>query len=45
VPIYLNAQSPDQVTRNAFLKLCKMDVAAETERWARTGKAVLQLEV
>ena len=31
------AQTPAAIASNAFLKLCKLDVGAETERWARTG--------
>jgi hypothetical protein len=32
----LEANSASQVASNAFLKLCRMDVSQETERWART---------
>jgi len=34
--ILLNAGHPREVANNAFLKLCRLDVNAETERWART---------
>lgn len=34
--IMLEANSASQVASNAFLKLCRMDVSQETERWART---------
>ncbi|KAK4685760.1 single-stranded-DNA-specific exonuclease, partial [Tremellales sp. Uapishka_1] len=34
--IILDAKSPSQIASNAFLKLCKLDVQAETEKWART---------
>jgi hypothetical protein len=33
----LQADSASQVASNAFLKLCRLDVAQETERWARTA--------
>jgi hypothetical protein len=36
VEIMLNADHPREVAANAFLKLCRLDVNAETERWART---------
>ena len=32
----LDATHPREVAANAFLKLCRLDVNAETERWART---------
>ena len=35
--IMLAASSASQVANNAFLKLCRMDVASETEKWARTA--------
>ncbi|ORY34226.1 DHH phosphoesterase [Naematelia encephala] len=34
--IYLHASHPSEVSRNAFFKLCRLEVKAETERWART---------
>jgi hypothetical protein len=34
----LDAEHPRQVASNAFLKLCRLDASAETEKWARTGK-------
>jgi len=34
--IYLDARTPSQLASNAFLKLCKLDVSQETEKWART---------
>ena len=34
----LKAKSPAEIASNAFLKLCKLDVRDETEKWARTGK-------
>ncbi|WWD09001.1 hypothetical protein V865_007116 [Kwoniella europaea PYCC6329] len=34
--IMLNARSPSELASNAFLKLCKLDVADETAKWART---------
>jgi hypothetical protein len=34
----LDADHPRQVASNAFLKLCRLDATAETEKWARTGK-------
>lgn len=36
----LSADSPAQVANNAFLKLCRLDVAAETEKWARTRTCI-----
>lgn len=33
--IMLEAERPSQIASNAFLKLCKLDVNQETERWAR----------
>jgi len=33
----LQADNASQVASNAFLKLCRLDVAQETERWARTA--------
>lgn len=33
----LNAKGPRDVATNAYLKLCRLDVNGETERWARTG--------
>lgn len=33
----LAADSASEVANNAFLKLCRMDVTQETERWARTA--------
>lgn len=33
----LAADNASQVANNAFLKLCRMDVSSETERWARTA--------
>jgi hypothetical protein len=35
--IMLKAKSPTDIANNAFLKLCKLDVREETEKWARTG--------
>jgi hypothetical protein len=32
----LQADSASEVANNAFLKLCRLDVSQETERWART---------
>nr|XP_031863515.1 uncharacterized protein CI109_000765 [Kwoniella shandongensis]KAA5530587.1 hypothetical protein CI109_000765 [Kwoniella shandongensis] len=34
--IMLDAKSPGDMASNAFLKLCKLDVGAETAKWART---------
>ena len=36
--IMLNARGPREIATNAFLKLCKLDVRAETEKWARKGQ-------
>jgi hypothetical protein len=36
IQIYLEAETPSQLATNAFLKLCKLDVSQETEKWART---------
>jgi len=33
----LQADSAAQVANNAFLKLCRLDVSQETEKWARTA--------
>jgi hypothetical protein len=33
----LQADSAAHVAGNAFLKLCRLDVAQETEKWARTA--------
>ena len=33
----LNSDSAAEIASNAFLKLCKLDVRDETERWARTA--------
>lgn len=35
--IMLHADSAGQVANNAFLKLCRLDVSQETEKWARTA--------
>lgn len=32
----LESESPAAIASNAYLKLCRLDVNAETERWART---------
>ena len=34
--ILIAADSPAQVASNAWLKLCRLDVNDEIERWART---------
>ncbi|KAK8845538.1 hypothetical protein IAR55_006253 [Kwoniella newhampshirensis] len=39
--IMLNANSPNDMASNAFLKLCKLDVGAETVKWARTLHPVI----
>jgi hypothetical protein len=41
----LRADGPADVAANAFLKLCKLDVRDETEKWARTGKPDVQTEL
>ncbi|CAD6575066.1 MAG: hypothetical protein TREMPRED_001293 [Tremellales sp. Tagirdzhanova-0007] len=33
----LMAKSPAEIASNAYLKLCKLDVRDETEKWARTA--------
>jgi len=35
--IMLDADHPRQIASNAFLKLCRLDASAETEKWARTA--------
>ncbi|WWD22490.1 hypothetical protein CI109_106983 [Kwoniella shandongensis] len=39
--IMLDAKSPGDMASNAFLKLCKLDVGAETAKWARTLHPVI----
>jgi hypothetical protein len=34
----LQARHPKDIADHAYLKLCKIDVKEETEKWARTGK-------
>jgi hypothetical protein len=36
--ILLAAKEPKQVASNAFLKLCRLDVNDEIEKWARSGR-------
>ena len=36
----LQAKGPKDIANHAYLKLCKIDVKDETEKWARTGMSV-----
>lgn len=38
----LEADNPSYVAAHAYLKLCKLDVRDETEKWARTRESSLR---
>lgn len=38
----LEADNPSYVAAHAYLKLCKLDVRDETEKWARTRESLLR---
>lgn len=45
IQIYIAAKEPREVALNAWLKLCRLDVNDEIEKWARVRKSNFNLAV